>query len=185
MRVIFIDGSQMVGKSTLIKGLEEKYGFETYKFPFSEYTSALGLKSKEELRGFQAGKDLSALYWLSQFSDTDKTIIVDRGPMSTAYYSIACDRMTYLQTDRFIQELAKFGQDFTYIFITAKNRPDGMKRDKKDGFDDLRRGEAKAGVLNYLKGLSEEFDLNLIHFENDFSIPIEENIKNLYNLIRL
>ena len=183
MRVIFVDGSQLVGKSTLVEGLSSKYGIECYKFPFSEYTSSLNLSSKEELRGFQAGKDLSALYWLKQLSDCNKTILVDRGPLSTAYYSLALDRMSSYQTEKFIEEVSKLSENFTYIFITAKNSPENLKRNKKDGFDGLKDVECKPGVFSFLKHLSNKFNLDFHHFENDFSTSVEENVDRFYNLI--
>lgn len=182
MKVIFVDGSQMVGKSTLLEGLSKKYGLKVYKFPFSKYATLMNF-GKEDLRGFQVGKDFSALYWLGQISELGGTILVDRGPMSTAYYSLACNRMSHQQIETFISSLSGFGSNFIYLFITAKNRPNDLNRNKNDGFDNLREGESEAGVLELLKKASKKANINFIHFENDFDISINSNLEKLCNLI--
>lgn len=182
MKVIFVDGPQMVGKSTLLDGVSKRYGLKVYKFPFSKYATLMNF-GKEDLRGFQVGKDFSALYWLGQVGELGDTILVDRGPMSTAYYSLACNRMSHQQTENFISSLSEFGPSFTYLFITAKNRPNGLSRDKNDGFDNLRKDESEVGVLEFLKKASKKANINFIHFENDFDISINSNLEKLYNLI--
>lgn len=184
MKVIFIDGPQQVGKSTLIEGLSNKYGWRVLKFPFSKYSSLFGLSSKEELKGFQLGKDLSAMYWLSQFADCEEVVLVDRGPLSSAYYSITDKRMSGAEVSKLIKELASFGSNFKYFFITSCGDKDKVdKRSKNDGFDELDLGTEDIDAV--LKIGSDAFwsgiDFHL--FCNDFSLSPEENYLRLGEII--
>lgn len=184
MKVIFIDGPQLSGKSTLIKGLSAKYGWKVYKFPFSKYSSKLELSTKEELNGFQLGKDLASMYWIKSLAgNSEGVLLVDRGPMSSAYYSLTENRMPTKMVHRFIRELSEFGNDFIYIFITANNRPEEVIREKNDGFDGLDKGEEDIEAVCSLSSMAFWNSLKLKLFVNDFSSSIEENLDNLIKTI--
>lgn len=183
--IFFIDGPQMVGKTTLIKCLCHKYGYYSYKFPFGDYSKCLGFKSPEVLKGFQVGKDLATLYWLnrSTFDIGAKVYLIDRGPFSSIYYSLSTGRMTFDEVDTFLDLIKDYSGVTNYIFITSINSPK-MDRSKEDGFDDLRSSEEDVDiVLASILDLAKSKGINLIHFENDFSKTPEENIIRLQELI--
>lgn len=178
--IIFFDGPQGVGKSTLIKGLRDNWSYhsKTYKFEFSKYSKLFNLQFGESLKGFQLGKDLATLYWLKNLPDTGNLALIDRGPLSTLYYSMKFDRLSAKELKDFIDTLISFpgNNPVRYIFITSKNR-DNYFREKKDGFDGLDSGEEK--TYKMFENICKRNKLDFTHFENDFSLPIEENIANL------
>ena len=184
MKVIFIDGPQLSGKSTLIQGLANKYGWKVYKFPFSRYSSELELSTKEELKGFQLGKDLASMYWIKSLGmASDEVILIDRGPFSSIYYSLTEGRMSNELVHRFIRELSEFGNNFTYIFVTANGRPGDLVRNKEDGFDGLDKSEENIEAICSLSSMAFWNNLNLKLFVNDFSVSIEENLNNLIKIV--
>lgn len=184
--ITFIDGSQLVGKSTLVEGLVNKGGFDSYKFPFGEYSNLFNLSTQEELKGFQLGKDLASLYFISELFDLSKErknqVLIDRGPMSTVYYSLVLNRMSQTEVQKFFSVLRRYRGEFRFLFITAKNQPT-LIRNKKDNFNQLKSQELDNGALSTISWLTKRYGLEFIHFENDFSIPIEDNVLKLYEII--
>lgn len=179
--VIFIDGPQLSGKTTLIEGV--KRATKKLKFPFGEISKDLGFSNQESvLKGFQVGKDLSALYFISSLVDKDKEdILVDRGPFSSIYYSLAKERMTLKEVSNFSEKVAEFGGDFRYIFVLPKNRP-ALKRNKFDGFDGL-DSFIDPIAQHLIKVVADANRLDCRLFFNDFSKPIEENVKKFERFI--
>lgn len=179
--VIFIDGPQLSGKTTLIEGV--KRATKKLKFPFGEISKDLGFSNQElVLKGFQVGKDLSALYFISSLVDKEKgDLLVDRGPFSSIYYSLAKGRMTLKEVADFSEKVAEFGRDFRYIFVLPKNRP-SMRRDKFDGFDGL-DSFIDPVAPHFIKVVADINRLDYRLFFNDFSKPIEENVKEFENFI--
>lgn len=176
----FIDGPQLAGKTTLLMKLGSLTQY--YKFPFSEYTKKLDLQSNENLTGFQVGKDLATLYFISNLKPTTYyPAVVDRGPFSTIYYSILQGRMTTDQIKKFLEEIEKFNF-FKYIFITPKNRPDSFVRDKEDGFDQLEASNS-AEAIDYIKEIVRFYNIDISFFENDFRKSIHDNSLELYTKI--
>ena len=165
--IIFIDGPQSVGKSTLI----EKSGFKNFKFEFSKLMKEFQL-DESQIPGYQLGKDLASLYWLDKLNP-DEVWLIDRGVMSSIYYSIIHNRLSSYQIFKLFDYLKQF-KNLQYLFIKAENQPE-IKRDKKDGFDNLDK-EFNKDVLStiYRECWSRNIPLHI--FTNDFNESIEENV---------
>lgn len=184
-KIIFVDGSQGAGKSTLISGISSRTPVYIHKFPFSEYTKTFSLNSNESLKGFQLGKDLATLYFMSRTGwPRPWSQIVDRGPFSTAYYSLTTGRMTEGEVEEFIKNIAEFSEPFSFIFVVAKNQVDYV-RDKKDGFDNLKRSEVNpVSALETIERLADKYRVGLKVFYNDFSVGISQNVDKFYQLVK-
>lgn len=184
--MIFIfDGQQGVGKSTLIEALAKENSGEILKFPFSLYSKDFSLQQGNGLKGFQIGKDLAFLYWLMNLpiETKDRLYYVDRGPLSTLFYSIRYGRLNSTEINKFAKILGDFKNDqVKFVFITCRNRR-GYERRKGDGFDELDSTDVnKIGDLRAYLALQEvakRANLEFISFENDFDDPIEKNVIRL------
>lgn len=174
--IIFIDGVQLSGKTTLIKEFE-KINMNNYKFDFPKYTSEFHLK-KKDLKGFQLGKDLSMLSLLKNFNND---LIVDRGIYSSIYYSLLYKRMSKKDILKLLDIIAKNFNEFIYIFIYSKNSQN-IIRDKKDGFDNLDKS-INYETLLFINNESKKRNIKFTLFVNDFNLSIEENFKTLRNVI--
>lgn len=176
---IFVDGFQNTGKTTLLEGSK----YNSCRFPFNQYLDAFNLKTKEELNGFQIGKDLGILFALN-YSTTDIQLF-DRGPFSTLYYSLKENRWDgdMIRFNNFLSVLAK-AKNCRYVFVYKRNG-EGITREHNDGFDYLNDDEDpnKYGDLERIRYLAAKKGIKLYLFENDFSQSIEENVKRFDNLI--
>lgn len=184
-KIVFVDGSQGVGKSTLISGLSTLTPTYVYKFPFSDYSKAFNLKSKESLKGFQLGKDLATLYFMGKaYTVQPYPQVVDRGPLSTAYYSLTTGRMTEAEVEEFFKIMSEMVEHFSFVFIKPKNQTNFI-RDKKDGFDRLKALEVDPDkAIETIVLLAKKYRIPLKVFENDFSVDIKKNVNNFYKLVK-
>lgn len=192
--VTFIDGPQISGKTTLCQNLVERNKAQLHKFPFSQYTKAFGFQEDlSALNGFQVAKDLACLHWLDEFRaepySFGKKILIDRGPLSTAYYSFTHNRLTEDQLDKFWDAISYYshGVDcpFSFIFMVGVNKP-VIERQKADGFDHLRLHEDEKDGTQYICQMAKMHGLPFKFFENDFSKPVKDNadrlLKEIYKL---
>ncbi len=174
--IIFIDGIQLSGKTTLIKEFE-KININNYKFDFSKYTSKFNLK-KKDLKGFQLGKDLSLLSFLKTIN---KDLIIDRGIYSSIYYSLIYKRMSKKDILKILDVISEEFNEFIYIFIFNKNSQN-IIRNKKDGFDNLDK-TIDYETLLFINNESKKRNIKFTLFINDFNLSIEENFKTLRDVI--
>ena len=181
--IYFIDGPQQVGKTTLIEGLKT-IGMKAFKFPFGSISKEFNLTSNEAIKGLQIGKDLSGLYFIKSLVEEGTEALIDRGPLSTLYYSILKNRMTPEEITNFAMKVGEYGKDHTYIFMVPKNRGDLASRVKGDGFDDKGLEAVSWEAVCELYNLCQKAGLKFIILENDFARSIEENIAKLAGMIR-
>ena len=178
---IFIDGFQNVGKTTLIKNS----GYNDYRFGFVKYLDIFNLKDKNSLNGFQIGKDLGMLY-LSDFCFKDKDIILDRGPLSTFYYSIKENRWkneSYI--NNYLKEVSNF-KNIRFIWVTKINDKEHIRRNKNDGFDFINDdNENYENRIKDLKNYCNKYNIRFDVFENDYSKTIVENCMRFKKIIKL
>lgn len=175
--VIFVDGFQNVGKSTLIDNCKYRHN----RFPFNQYMDMFELK---DINGFQIGKDLGILFGLQYAKDT---VVFDRGPFSTIFYSLKEKRYgdkTEEMMFKFMSELKNY-QNARYVFVKKKNADPGFVRNHGDGFDylDDERDEGKDALLDSILGAAKKAGLEVKVFENDFSIKIKRNIHKFNDLL--
>jgi thymidylate kinase len=178
----FIEGPQLSGKSTLIDELSKLESVDIKKFPFTKYSNYFNLKTPDELKGFQLGKDLAMLYFLSKNNKT----LVDRGPLSSLYYSLFLDRMDLATIEGLLTLIAVEFGEVRFVFVIPKNRPADLVRDKKDRFDQIEKQKSDNLRLRSIKlviDLAKSCKIDLRVFENDFNLSPEENARNLYNLL--
>lgn len=183
--LIFFDGPQQSGKSSLIEELVKKGFGKGLKFPFSKYTQEYDFILDHEIKGFQVGKDMATLYYLSNLPQPKENYLMDRGPLSTLFYSLTHNRLDAVELSNLskeVNEYQKKGQ-IKFVFVVPKNRPKLSTRFKLDGFDGLDLNSRLKSDLNQFYRFAEYHNLNFIKFENDFSIPIEENAKRLLGVI--
>ena len=182
--IVFIDGEQLSGKSTLIDVLSKEYGFISNRFPFDLHVNHFKLNEKDLLNGFQIGKDLGILFALNAISPKND-FVFDRGPFSTIYYSLLDSRMTNEQILSFADEMSNY--DFTYVFVRGINQHKSLSnRTKEDGFDNLKEMEISEGegVCLLLEELANKYKLKYLTFYNDFSLSPEQNASNLVRLLK-
>lgn len=173
---IFIDGPQQSGKTTLINLIKDS-GYSVFKFEFGKYSKMFDIKSKEELKGFQLGKDLAMLALAPRLLDMN--LLIDRGPLSTAYYSIVENRLPLNLIRKFLDEVKENSQGRGFVFIVPMNRPKLPNRNKGDGFD---KGFSETKEhLRILKDLINNVGLEdrVLFFANDFDNSPEENARAL------
>lgn len=184
-KIIFVDGSQGVGKSTLIDGICSKFPIYKYKFPFSEYTKTFNLTDRNSLKGFQLGKDLASLYFLSREGISSKySQIIDRGPLSSVYYSLTTGRMSIDEVEEFFKIISEYSDKFSFILVVS-NTPVEFIRDKKDGFDELKSKEVDPeGALEIIVNLANKYGVRVKVFRNNFSESIENNSYRFYKLVK-
>lgn len=170
--IIFIDGYQNCGKTTLI----EKCKYKHNRFPFNQYLNKFNLYTKNELNGFQFGKDLGMLFGLQYVNEN---IIFDRGPLSSVYYSLKENRYgesTHKIIFDFLKEISQYN-NIKFVFIKKINDKQNIKRLHNDGFDylnddhDLER-EYTFDEMNYL---AKSAGIKINTFINDYSKPLNEN----------
>lgn len=175
---IFIDGFQTTGKSTLI----EKCDFKYNRFPFNQYLDSLDLKN--DLNGFQIGKDLGMLFALQY---NKENVIFDRGPFSTIFYSLKENRFGNKTPEiltKFLSEISKF-KNCEYVFVVKKNNKENIKREHNDGFDYLNDDDdkEKENILQDIVNTAKQFGINIHIFTNDFSKSLDDNIYNFNKLL--
>lgn len=178
---IFIDGYQNVGKTQML----EKCKYKHTRFPFNQYLDKFNLKTKEELNGFQIGKDLGILFTLSQVQSKE-ILLFDRGPFSTLYYSLKEKRWKkgVDQFNDFLGELTKF-KGCAYIFVVKINSQ-SLEREHNDGFDYLNdeQDPQKFHNLEVLQQMALTWGLPFYIFENDFSKPIDVNVDRFNEFVK-
>ena len=168
--IIFIDGYQNTGKTTLIKNCKYKHG----RFPFNQYLELF--KGAMDINGYQLTKDLGICF-MSQF--VKDNIILDRGPLSTIFYSLKENRYghaTPAVMTKFVSALKEY-KNCRYVFVKKINDKTQEKRIHNDGFDylDDDNDEKKDELLNQMVVASEIAGLKIYIFENDFSLSLKQN----------
>lgn len=176
---VFIEGFQNVGKTTLINAA----GYYDLRFGFVKYLDEFNLKERDSLNGFQIGKDLGMLF-LSDFCYKTKNLVIDRGPLSTLYYSIKEKRWPSEEYVRsYLKEISSF-KKARYIWVTKINDNTNHKRDRKDGFDFINDDEENYKYrIEQLKKYCKEYGIYFEVFVNDYSKSPKENAKRLRALI--
>ena len=174
--IIFIDGFQNCGKTTLIENCQYQHD----RFPFNQYLDKFNLN----INTYQITKDLAILFGLQFVKDN---IIFDRGPFSTVYYSLKEKRYndnTPKIIFDFLKEISKYN-NISYVFVKKINDNKNIKREHNDGFDylnddwDLQK-EYTFDVMVYL---AKSAGIKINVFYNDFSKSIEENQKRFNQLL--
>lgn len=176
--IVYVDGFQNCGKTTLLEHCNYKHS----RFPFNEYLYKFDLT--DDLNTFQLTKDLGIVF-AGQFI-TDN-IVLDRGPLSTAFYSLKEKRFgdkTGQVIFSFLKEIAQY-QSRAFVFVKKINDNNPVKRMHRDGFDYLNDDEdtEKDKTLNEMIYLARSANIKVVIFENDFSKSIEENCTNFNKLI--
>lgn len=180
--VIFIDGPQLTGKSSLIEYLKKEYNYKDYKFEFSKFSKLFNIKKKKDLKNYQLGKDLSLTYILNSLTKDKDKILIDRGVMSSIYYSLLLKRMKYKEVIKLLDIIKEY-KNLKFVFIISKNKNINLKRNKKDGFDKLSKKQ-DFEILRLMIRLCKERNINFNIFYNDFSKNIEYNGKVLKEVLR-
>lgn len=184
--ILFIDGQQLSGKSTLISELCNNNSWESYRFPFDTYVNTFKLNDIKSINGFQIAKDLGILFALNACKPKNN-IVFDRGPLSTIYYSLLTKRMNSEQIDEFFKELEKY-PDFVYVFVKKSNFDNKIigVREKNDGFDDIENIDFnynqeiyKEMSINTIVDLAHKHKLRYFIFYNNFNLSPEENAERL------
>ena len=174
--IIFIDGWQGSGKTTLIENCKYKHG----RFPFNQYLNKFDL----DINDLQITKDLAILF-TSQFIKDN--VILDRGPFSTIYYSLKEDRYgkdTPLQMMKFMKELREYNNcQFVWIFKTNDNSLQPRKHN--DGFDYLNDDEDpnKEKLLQSIFDTAQNLGIMIHTFEVDFSLKEKDNVKRFNDFL--
>lgn len=175
--VVFVDGFQSCGKTTLIDGCKYKHN----RFPFNQYMDMFELS---DINGFQLGKDLGILFALQY---TKENVVFDRGPFSTVFYSLKenryGDKTPELMT-KFVSELKSF-KNCAYVFVVKKNAPKDYFRFRGDGFDYLNDEDdpEKEGLLNAIVLQAKSLGIKIHLFENDFSEKVKQNLHRFNDLL--
>lgn len=180
--ILFIDGPQGAGKSTLIDYLK-KYNFKSYKFDFSKYSQAFKIKQNSQLKNYQIGKDFATLYWLKELANSNENIVIDRGVMSSIYYSHHFKRMNEKEIITYFDLLEDF-KEFKFLFLLPKKRGEFI-RNKEDGFDSLDSNEYDSDTIDFMITKANERDIDFDIFYNNFTKSIEENGERLKNYLRI
>lgn len=181
--ILFIDGPQGSGKTTLINYLVKNYNFKSYKFDFSKYTQAFKIKNNSQLKNYQIGKDFSTLYWLKNLADSNQNIVIDRGAMSSIYYSVLFKRMNEKEITTYFDLLEEF-KNFKFLFLLPKKRLNFV-RNKQDGFDDLDSNNYDLDTVNFMNSECLKRDIDFDIFYNNFTMSIEENGEYLKNFLKI
>lgn len=175
---IFTDGFQNTGKSTILDKCDLKHN----RFSFNEYLDLFELK--EQMNGFQIGKDLGILFALQY---NKENIIFDRGPFSSIFYSLKENRFgdkTPEILTKFLSEISKF-KNCRFIWVIKKNDKDKKERKHNDGFDylDDDNDPQKDEILKVMVSEAKKFGITLHIFENDFSYSIDYNVDKFNKLL--
>ena len=181
--ILFIDGPQGVGKSTLIDYLVENCNFKKYKFDFSKYSQAFKIKQNSQLKNYQIGKDFATLYWLKELANSNENIVIDRGVMSSIYYSHCFKRMKDKEILTYFDLLEDF-KEFKFLFLLPKKRTNFI-RSKEDGFDSLDSNDYNMETVDFMINEASNRDLDFDTFYNNFTKSIEENGERLKNYLRV
>lgn len=180
--IAFVEGVQLSGKSTLIENTNLKH----IKFNFSKYSLLFNIEDIKSLRTFQIGKDMSMLYMLQFLNKKRKILLIDRGPISSLYYSILLNRFNEDDIKHYINELAKY--NYTYWFIYPVNKDANNKeeniRNKNDNFNDLNK-EVNDEVLNKIKNLCLENGIKFYIYYKYFNKSIKYNSKHFEKNLKL
>lgn len=177
--VIFVDGFQNTGKTTLVDACKYRHN----RFPFNQYLDMFNL-GKEALSGFQLAKDLAMMFGL-QYSK--ENLVLDRGPLSTVFYSLKENRYgpaTNEMMVKFLKEVNSF-KGFRYVFVTKKNAADSFLRNHADGFDylDDDNDANKDALLWSIADQAASLGMKISFFENDFSRKLKQSIHDFNDLL--
>lgn len=176
---IFIDGFQNVGKTTLIT----ESGYKDYRFGFVKYIDSFDLKDKNSLNGFQIGKDFGMLF-LSNHCYRDKNLIIDRGPLSTLYYSVKEKRWPSEEyMNKYLEELSSY-KNIRFIWVTKINDNTHNRRNRNDGFDFINDdSEDYEARIRELQEYCRKYEIRFDVFLNDYSKDIRSNCRSFRRLI--
>lgn len=178
--IYFVDGPQLAGKSSLIDDLVKNKNFKKFKFEFGKYSKLFDIKGKKSITHFQIGKDLASLYWIDKINQ-EENILIDRGIISSIYYSMLLNRMNQENISKYFDIMEEY-KNFKYIFIFPKNNLK-MVRNKNDGFDNLSKKQ-DFKILNYIEKELKKRNIYFKVFYNDFNKSINQNSEELYNIIK-
>lgn len=166
--IIFVDGFQNTGKTTLIDNCKYKHN----RFPFNQYLDELRL----DLNNYQIGKDLGMCF-ISQF--VKDNIVLDRGPLSTVFYSLKENRYGDKTTEimvRFLTQIKQY-QNCKFVWVKKINSACDQTRIHEDGFDylDDDNDPKKDEIFTFMLKLCDYVAIDVYIFENDFSKKLKQN----------
>lgn len=182
--IVIFDGPQLAGKTTLIQELCKKKPGKVIKFPFAQVSKEFEIDDNAGLKGLQLGKDLGMLEILTKVGLKDKNIYIDRGFLSSAYYSLAKNRMDISGVDQFISRVGQLivnSKNLIKVVWVSPVDPFPQTREKKDGFDGLDAGGPDTLSESYIYQAAEDQlgKENFIFFENNFLDPLKETVNSL------
>lgn len=173
-QLLIIDGARDVGKSFLIDSLREPElpSMKFYKFNFVSFHNYLmGLngvsedeRSKAIILGSGFGKDLQVMQLYKEKLLCDKTIIMDRGFLSSAVYATVYGRITEEEAKNYLLHIQErfYMEDpvppTLYVSAPCENP---HKRGPKDKWDDIGDSTKLNQIELYEKFLNDA-DLQLI-----------------------
>ena len=170
--IIFIDGFQNTGKSTLINNCKYKHS----RFPFNQYLDELPMN----LNTYQFGKDFGICFAAQFIKDN---VVLDRGPLSTVFYSLKENRFGENTLDMVFKFLQLIKQNKGYKFVWLKKINDnGIERKHDDGFDylDDDNDEKKEEIFTQMMNLCAYVGIKVHVFTVDFSKKEKQNF-HLFN----
>lgn len=176
--IITVCGLQLVGKSTVLEPLFNEY--KHYKFPTGKICKTMDINITWE---FQVAKDIAML---DIFSKEKDVILLDRGPLSTIFYSLLFKRTSEENIRNYVHSMLKsYSNVWRPIWIKSFGAP-LLERKKSDNFDNLQVGltenDYKEAEIKMWELLSEA-EIKAWCITNNFREPISENQRRFSDLI--
>lgn len=167
-KAICIEGIRNVGKSFLIKNLDNK---TVYKYPFANYFENCYihdhninidvLNSRIDLAYLTMGYNTAVLELLKQNIIKDD-IIIDRNFLSALVFNIQSGRITYEQAvNQYNYIFNQYADQFKIIWVTADIKQDNRNKDRWDIYN------PNNTLLLYEK-LIKDLNIPIIEFRNNF-----------------
>lgn len=174
--IIFVDGYQNVGKSEMVDNCKYKHN----RFPFNQYLDELKL----DLNNYQLGKDLGMVFMSNFIKDN---VILDRGPLSTVFYSLKENRYgdkTVEMMIRFLEQIKPY-KNCRFVWVNKINDNDQLPRIHEDGFDylDDDHDNKKEETFVFMLKLLDYVGIDVHIFENDFSVKLKQNYHRFNNFL--
>lgn len=174
--IIFIDGYQNTGKTTLINNCKYKHG----RFPFNQYLEKLSMN----INDYQITKDLGICFTAQFVKDN---VVLDRGPLSTVFYSLKENRYGTL-TDEIMYNFLnciKNHKGFEFVWVKKINNDNQIQREHNDGFDYLNddNDENKEQTLKRMLNICDKLNIKVHIFEVDFSKKLKQNYHAFNNFL--
>lgn len=187
--IVIFDGPQLAGKTTLLKEVCRKKPGLVIKFPFTQVVKDFSLTNVDTLKGLQLGKDFGMFEVLANLENLKGNVYLDRGVLSSAYYSLTQKRMSILEVSTFISRIKEKLLNSQNMIKLVWVHPIGQReitRDKRDGFDGLDSIEPETLAESFLcQKAEDEFGDRFIAFENDFEVPLKETVEGLIKKLKL